>query len=164
MKDKIIKVHTTGDKAVKEALEKEFGKEFFITDIIDRVKTFEDAIDIVVKTKPEIHYEYLYIRGLWGEYAKRLIAEYKLMVICEALNEGWIADWSNGEQRKYYPWFVVGGSANTGSRAGFGYVDTNNVASDAHTSIGSRLCFKSEKLARYAGQQFTDLYKEYLLG
>lgn len=76
--------------------------------------------------------------------------------ISRALNEGWHPDWSNSDEYKYVPWFNMGSSA-----SGFSYDDYDYWVTDS--DAGSRLCFKSRELAEYAGKQFTDVYKKFML-
>ena len=119
-------------------------------DIKDKVKSFEDACKVLDIT-PSVPV----VTGIPEKYQKPLIANYQLMVIAEALNEGWTPDWSNGEWDKWHPWFDMDDSSSAGrfSLGGAAYL---NSASD----VGSRLCFKSEELAEYAGTQFLELYRE----
>ena len=119
-------------------------------DIKDKVKSFEDACKVLDIT-PSIPV----VTGIPEKYQKPLIANYQLMVIAEALNEGWTPDWSNGEWDKWYPWFKMDDSSSAGR---FSFHDS--VAQGSHSSVGSRLCFKSEELADYAGTQFLELYRE----
>lgn len=81
---------------------------------------------------------------------------YKILkLLAISLNEGWIPDWNNDNQRKYFAWFYMGGSA------GFRY---DGCAAWASVSgVGSRLCFKSSELAEYAGKQFTEVFKQFML-
>ncbi|KQS34016.1 hypothetical protein [Dyadobacter sp. Leaf189] len=80
----------------------------------------------------------------------------KLAIIAEALNEGWKPDWSNWNERKYYPYFdkAAGGS-------GFSFDDFYCDAS--YTGVGSRLVFRTAELARYAGTQFLEIYREWMV-
>lgn len=165
MKDRILKMYQNGNKAVQQALEAEFGKDFFVADITERVKTVEDAFMIVEKIKPDINKQFLSLLNIDFEYKKRMMAEFKLIVIMEALNEGWIPNWNDTKQPKWYPWFyIVGGFAASGAYAGLGYVYANYGAADSYTALGSRLCCSSKKLAEYAGKQFKDLYQDFYLG
>ena len=118
--------------------------------IIEKVKSFEDACKLLDIT-PSVPV----VTGIPEKYQKPLIANYQLMVIAEALNEGWTPDWSNGEWDKWYPWFNMNDSSSAG-RFSF-YVADNQLS---HSNVGSRLCFKSEALADYAGTQFLELYRE----
>ena len=119
-------------------------------DIKDKVKSFEDACKVLDIT-PSVPV----VTGIPEKYQKPLIANYQLMVIAEALNEGWTPDWSNGEWDKWYPWFNMDNSSSAG-RFSFGGADIRR----SYSIVGSRLCFKSEELADYAGTQFLELYRE----
>ena len=118
--------------------------------IIEKVKSFEDACKLLDIT-PSVPV----VTGIPEKYQKPLIANYQLMVIAEALNEGWTPDWSNGEWDKWYPWFNMNDSSSAGR---FSFYDAAYQRSGS--SVGSRLCFKSEALADYAGTQFLELYRE----
>ena len=119
--------------------------------IIEKVKSFEDACKLLDIT-PSVPV----VTGIPEKYQKPLIANYQLMVIAEALNEGWTPDWSNGEWDKWYPWFNMNDSSSAGR---FSVRDAVNPYS--RSTVGSRLCFKSEELATYAGTQFLDIYKDF---
>lgn len=60
------------------------------------------------------------------------------------------------EERKKVVLF--GGYASTGSDAGFAYAASSYAPSLTYAAIGSRLCFKSSALAKYAGEQFAEIY------
>ena len=119
-------------------------------DIKDKVKSFEDACKVLDIT-PSVPV----VTGIPEKYQKPLIANYQLMVIAEALNEGWTPDWSNGEWDKWYLWFDFNDSSSAGR---FSFRDSDYQRSLSF--VGSRLCFKSEELATYAGTQFLELYRE----
>lgn len=91
---------------------------------------------------------------------KSIIAFYKLTIIIRALNEGWEPDWSNWDEWKYYNWFYVGKGEDQRS-SGIRYSDTS--CTNTNTCTDSRLYFKNIKLAKYAAEQFEELYREYLL-
>ena len=78
-----------------------------------------------------------------------------LKLLVKSLNEEWTADWNDDNQGKYSPWFYMGGSS------GFRYDDFGNWNSSSR--VGSRLCFKSSDLAKYAGTQFTEVFKQFML-
>ena len=136
-------------KEFKATLEDTFGKDFFSGKIKDRIKTFEDAC-----AELEIYPEDA-IADFQETALKDEIAYRKLKIIAEALNEGWKPDWTDSNQYKYFPWLEY-------SRSGSGFVCSYTNYSYTRTTIGSRLCFKSEELALYIGEQFIDLYNEYL--
>lgn len=60
------------------------------------------------------------------------------------------------EERKKVVLF--GGAAYNGSNAGFACAYSHHAPSNASAPFGSRLCFKSSALAKYAGEQFAEIY------
>jgi len=163
--NKLFTVYRKGDLLIRKVLEAEFGKEYFAIDIRERVKTLADALTLAEEFYPNIRVQLKEIEDLKNPYVKRMVAEFKLMVIADVLNQGWKPDWTNTNQRKWYPWFtIVGGSANSGAYAGFGYVCSHDGASCTYTHVGSRLCFSSQELAEHAGRTFLNLYRDFLLG
>ena len=57
---------------------------------------------------------------------------------------------------------LLSASAGNGAFAGFGYLCAGNRSSDANADIGFRLCQETEEKAKYFGQQFIELWAEYL--
>lgn len=97
------------------------------------------------------------------KHQKATIAHYKLVIIAEALNEGWTPDWGNSREYKYYPYFRVVKKEGSGSGFGLAYFVYDYWSTC--TVVGSRLCFKNSDLAEYAANQFKELYEEsYLIG
>ena len=52
--------------------------------------------------------------------------------------------------------------ANYGASAGFGYLTAHYRSSFAGAYFGFRLCQETEEKAKYFGQQFIELWAEYL--
>lgn len=115
--------------------------------VFERIKTIDDVytdqkIDVSV------------FENSLNELSEDEIAYKLLKLICKSLNEGWTPNWNDSNEKKYIPWFKMGSS-------GFRY--------DAYaywrtvSAVGSRLCFRSEELAKYAGTQFQDIYERYML-
>lgn len=88
------------------------------------------------------------------------IARRKLETITAALNDGWVPDWNNTDEWKYFPYFRI--IPNTGAAAGLSCASTLNAASNAFANFGSRLCFHDHETAAYAGRTFADLYAQIL--
>ncbi|HUR65493.1 MAG TPA: hypothetical protein VMZ03_04015 [Chitinophagaceae bacterium] len=89
------------------------------------------------------------------KHIKAVIAFTKLIIIAEVLNDGWKPSWKDNNQPKWYAWFWMDSS--TGFRcygAAFGY---------SHSNVGSRLCFRDEANAEFAGKQFKSLYKDLMV-
>lgn len=151
--DSLLVAFRNAGKEGKQVLSDLFGKQVALYDnITDRVKSFEDACQVLgISTNvPEV-------KGLPHKHQKAIIANYKLIVIAEALNEGWKPNWQDSDEYKYYPWFDMS------NPAGVGYSYSNVTASIASAFIGSRLCLKNRELAIYFGQTFTDLFNDSLL-
>lgn len=87
---------------VQNEMHKVFGEETFKPkDIMERVKTFEDACR-ELGIKPDKWIQDREELGLEPD----VIAYMKLRIICKALNEGWEPQFTENEWR-YYPWFVL---------------------------------------------------------
>lgn len=120
--------------------------------ITKRVKTYEDACKEL--GRQPYNEDQLMKLGL----TKNDIAYQKMVVIVEALNEGWKPDVCDSKVYRWSPWFTPKGSPSSfafvGSDCGNGY---------AFAGCGSRLALKSEELADYCGRQFLQLWKEIIL-
>lgn len=151
--DSLLVAFRNAGKEGKQVLSDLFGKQVALYDnITDRVKSFEDACQVLgISTNvPEV-------KGLPRKHQKAIIANYKLIVIAEALNEGWKPNWQDSDEYKYYPWFDMS------NPAGVGYSNAYTTASSTAAPVGSRLCLKNRELAIYFGQTFTDLFNDSLL-
>lgn len=89
-----------------------------------------------------------------------LIALNRLFTIAEAWNkeDGFVPDFSDLKQDKWYPWFKYDNDA-----TGFVYAGTAYTPTTAYAPFGSRLCFKSSERAAQFGKQFADLYNSAFL-
>lgn len=134
-----------------------FYKEEDYEEITDRVKTYEDACK-VLGVEP-INEQNAKAQGFRSDE----IARRKLETIAAALNEGWKPDWNNTDQYKYYPYFYIQENTKGKGYAGLSYAHADCAAMAAGANFGSRLCFYASRLARYAGNQFTDLYEQILI-
>jgi hypothetical protein len=103
-KSKARKLYKNAAPEFKELLHETFGEKFFNEKITDRVKTFEDAYEIVGIRPQDI---------TCTNDTKDELAYKKLKIIAQALNEGWTPDWSNSNERKWFPWFEY--------KSGFGF-------------------------------------------
>ena len=136
------RLYPNAGQEVRAVFEATFGKGTFSQKITDRVKTFQDACEIV-GINPDA------VEVFEGEDEK---AYFKLKTIIRALNEGWKPNYYDDNQPKWYPWFYMN---RTGFRLGGCYCGR------AVTIVGARLVFKSEELARYSTTQFLDIYKAF---
>lgn len=97
------------------------------------------------------------IKELNPKHIEALIALNELFTIAQAWNkaDGFVPDFSDWKQSKWYPWFGYNKDA-----AEFACTGSLNAPSTAHASSGSRLCFKTEERARQFGEQFENLYNK----
>lgn len=155
--------------------------------ITERVKDFGDAVTLLGDDHPFVRQYDAAILGNEDIYESDrdmadLVAYYRLRIITAALNEGWEPKFTEGEWR-YYPWYTLytqaeweelpeavkkggvlfGGGAGSGAAAGFAYASSSCAPSGACAYFGSRLCFRTEALAKYAGRQFAALYADFYL-
>ena len=142
-KKNALKLYPTASTEFKQMLIDSFGEKFFSQKITDRVKSFEDACDILGISRDQD-----LITDTADETAYK-----QLKIIAKALNEGWEPNWDNSNEYKWYPWFYMD------SASGFRLNGVYFYCSGSH--VGSRLCFRSRELAEYAAKQFEDLYKQF---
>ena len=178
-----LAAYNNTDANGRELLEHLFGKEIFAQDIKDKVKTFEDAVAILGDEHPLVA-QFRVIESSFKEADNNLhlFAYARLVIIAEALNEGWKPKF-DGDECRYYPWFyiytkkeyeeldedekkdcrVVGRSHSSAyAHGGVVYALANYASSLSYTSYGSRLAFKTRELAEYCGKQFIDIWEKFL--
>lgn len=169
---------TDGRKAVKEALGEQFSEALPAT---ERVKTYEDAVWELGNDHPLVEAASSAEWRFTNSEDKDIIAYLKLRVIVAALNDGWKPQFVPGELR-WYPWYeliskdeydamsedekqerrCVGRSGSHAVAAGgLVYSSASYALSVSVASFGSRLAFKSEALAEYAGKQFAELFANF---
>lgn len=141
----LLQAHRNADTSGKSLLEKLYGKDVF-GNIADRVKSFADVLKLKELTEESFNVSCV---GLTADE----IAYKKIKLIAEVLNEGWTPNWKKSNQYKYYPWFNM--------ENGFVFFVVHSYLTI--TYAGSRLCFRSEELARYAATTFTDIYKAFFV-
>lgn len=173
--DAAYAVATPEQKKVLDAL---FGKEEVKDNrpVTERVKTFDDAVRELGENHPFVN---IYDTVVNSDAGKDVVAYLQLRIIVAALNEGWEPKFERGEYR-WAPWYrlytkaemeneldeeerrscrVVGRSnGNAYAYGGLACASASVAASFSYTRHGSRLAFKSEELAEYAGNQFIDIY------
>lgn len=88
------------------------------------------------------------------EDQRSMLAYHKLTVITRALNNGWKPNWDDQNEWKYYPLFRY-------VNAGLSCAYTISAATTTYAYVGSRLCFPTSALAKYAAEHFADLYRDY---
>lgn len=94
------------------------------------------------------------------KHIEALIALNKLFTIAQAWNkeDGFVPDFSNSVQNKWFPWFSYYEDAKC-----FFCVGSNSAPSYTGTYVGPRLCFISCERATQFGKQFIDLFNKVFL-
>lgn len=151
-------------------------------DVTERIKTFEDALDELEVRAANGDNTAKMLYDDWHNVttdSDDLIAYLKLRIITAALNEGWEPQFTKGERRWYF-WYdlitkeqydklsaeyksrvVVRVGHNALSNFGIVFSYAHGASSVSNTVSGSRLAFKSEELAAYAGRQFAEIYADF---
>ena len=147
-------------------------------DIMERIKTFEDALNELGRNHPLVC-QYNNIDDVDSD----LSAYLKLRIIVAALNEGWTPKFTEDECR-YYPYFYLytkdkaermdedekknlvafGGAAYFGPSCGLGYMSSDHGFPYSVAHYGSRLALKTRELAEYCGKQFKELWFDFCVG
>lgn len=170
---------------VQNEMHKVFGEETFKPkDIMERVKTFEDACRELGEDHPFVRSYNGYANNIHenNKNDTDILAYLKLRIICAALNEGWEPQFTEDEWR-YYPWFTLWTEDELSEKsdewktdrhlistgeyqtdyAGLVFAYSHLAPSVAIASIGSRLCLKSDTLAVYCGKQFINIWADFCL-
>ena len=91
-------------------------------------------------------------------HIEALIALNELFTIAQAWNkeDGFVPDFSDWNQDKWFPWFKYDKDA-------AGFVFANAIYAPLLSSFGFRLCFKTKERAEQFGKQFIELYNKAFL-
>ncbi len=144
---KARQIYRTATPELRAILDGSAPKGFFEQNVMDRVKSYEDACR-ELGIQPMDEHGLLCVGFRQDEIDRR-----KLETITLALNGGEYPDWQNPDQSKWMPWFSFS------APSGFAFGGTDDWCSDACAGSASRLCFLSEEHARYAGQMFPEIYR-----
>lgn len=182
-KEDVLNAYKNATNEEKHFLEHLFGSEIFKPkDIRERITTFEEALD-ELEFRSDNGDEYAgSLCDDWHNVITEnndLIAFFKLRIITEALNEGWRPQFTKGE-RRWFPYFylytkeeikkmddktkarvVARSVSNANAYGGVSYALASYDSAYVYAHCGSRLAFKNEELAEYAGKQFIDIYADF---
>ena len=141
--------------------------------VTERIKTFEDACNelgeenVLVQAYRTAEFN---TSGNQNDVSD-VFAYLKLRVIAEALNEGWEPQFTTDEYR-WYPWFYLYTQEEIDKMDEekkknlwlFGLASAFSTSAWSYSPSGfsARLAVKSEALAKYFGQQFIDIWSDYV--
>lgn len=169
--EKVLEAYERCDDYGKEILEGIFGKEAFLTDIKDKIKTFVDAIEMLGINNQSVK-DYLNLTE--KPCSKDIIAFARLKVIAEALNEGWKPKYDILDGSYFTSFDMINKEEyerlNEDEKNKCIVFDIPNqekkfalVSSKLSVACeGYKLAFKSRELAEYCGKQFIGIWKDYL--
>lgn len=159
---KARKVYANCGDETQSALREIFGDD--ILPIEDRIRTLDDAIEFLGKQHPLVQVRNVMLSHE-SDILKSSIAEIELSIICTALNEG-----SMPEKSGFAPMFYVRNELGNGGV----YTRTNDAyfiygySTLSYWPSGMRLAslrhvLKTHSLSEYAGKQFIEYWKEYVM-
>ena len=139
--------------------------------ITERIKTFTDAVDELGSEHPLVK-QYMAANGNEA-FTRNTIAYMKLLIIAAALNEGWFPDFQIKE-KLWAPIFKIHAGDELddifpdatylfGAFCGLAFVYSTYAWALALSFTSARLAVKSEEISDYFGNQFIDIWVEYLL-
>lgn len=124
----------------------EFGEATFKTKEFEKIKTFEDACNMLGIDPASVINE----NDQPDEKAYK-----QLKVIIKAINSGWEPNWNDTNQYKWFPVFNLS--------SGFGFSGSSYFCTYSVTPVGSRLCTDTSEKALYIAKQFQAEYEDYFL-
>ena len=183
-RENVLNAYKHASEEQKALLEIMFGKEMFQPkNIMERVKTFEDACEVLGEDHQYVKAYREWMRIYYAE-CKDVTAYLKLRIICAALKDGWKPTNSDGEFR-CYPWFEIynkneceklnkdekkkchvisRSSYDAYAFCGVVFSSLNISTSSSYSYHGSQIVFKTRELAEYCEKQFVDIWADYLFG
>lgn len=148
-RQKALDAYRGADASGKLILETLLGKDALTKKITELVTNMEEVCQVTGRDYNS------FLKDL-NSLEPHVAGYLEICAIAEALNEGWVPDYSNPNQYKYYPWYKYQkGSSGRG------------LSFDAHgydrssTFVGPRLVFKSADLVHYAVTTFPNSFDKY---
>lgn len=179
-KQYLLKAYREAEQSQKEFMKQLFGADTFASSVMERVKTFQDAVKELGDDNPFVEQYNMLYSEFGAAMDADIIAYLKLRIIAAALNEGWEPQFTEDEYR-YYPYFYLitkeeydkldddnkrrcVGRSNDNANANGGLVFANVHSGSAYSDSldGVRLAFRTRKLAEYAGKQFLNIWTDFV--
>jgi hypothetical protein len=113
--------------------------------IIERTATVADALAVAGKKLEDV----INPNDTKDVNAYRVIKE-----VIAVLNEDWKADYSNGDQVKYEPYWYY--------KSGFGLSYGGYVYWRSGSRVGVRLCYRSREILKHGVEILKDYYNDFL--
>ena len=183
-KQDLLKAYREAEQSQKEFMKQLFGADTFASNVMERVKTFQDAVNELGDDNPLVQQFVCVCNIAFNNSGVKLdadiIAYLKLRIIAAALNEGWEPKFTIDEWR-YYPYFYiltkeeydqlsdkdkkhcVGRASRSTANCYLVFAFTNSSSANSNSYDGQRLAFKTRELAEYAGKQFLNIWADFVL-
>lgn len=114
----------------------------------EAIETLQDAIEAL----GENDFEVKELRKLErAGIDSHILYSQQATIIIKAVNDGWVADWNDNSQYKYFIWWDM----RTSSFGFYGYFDWH-TGSD----VSSRFALKNSELTKYVATQFKDIFRK----
>lgn len=183
-KDKLVQAYKAATDEQKQLLADLYGEEIFRPqDITERIKTFEDACNVLGEEHALVTQYRLTAAATFKDdpTTRDLIAYLKLRIITTALNEGWEPTFDEDELR-YYVWFYMYSKSeyeqldenekkqcvplrsfhDAFASDGLVFANAFYAGSYSVASYGVRLALRTRELAEYCGKQFINIWADFL--
>jgi hypothetical protein len=126
----------------KKELIEEFGEDFFKKMEFELLDSFDKCCKKSGTSEEEFNKKFLK-----ADLSIDALNHERLGIINAAINDGWVLDYANHDQRKWFPVFEV-------SSSGFGFSCSSYRYVNASSGVGSRLCFETEEQSDYSAVRF----------
>ena len=115
--------------------------------ILDRINSVEDAYGLMGLERGKVLE--INAQGPLKKLAEQLLDLADLTIICNVVNEDWVADYSDASQYKYYAWLRY--------TPGSGFAFADSGCDHVCASLGARPALKSAALAKAVYEKFPEL-------
>lgn len=146
--ENVLKAYRNAQPSEKKILEKVFGKEKFIRPSSDWIEIWNKFCN---KNKLKVTLPHLNPKNSDEEWDNSCVM---LRNIFKISRGNWKPDFTNGNQYKWFPRFVVGSS-------GFGFEAPVTFSWDTVSDVGSRLCLPSEKMCNDVAKEFLPIFEKF---
>lgn len=124
---------------------------------VPEVLSFEEACKVTGDNEKKLPV----VTGIAERHKKRILADYMLSIIAEALKGNEKANYNDTDEYKYYAVFLV--KADVKRPSGFGLSYHDYAYWSSYSSVGVRLCFKNRDTAIFFGKHFIGLHTDHHL-
>lgn len=147
--DKAQEAYKKATDDQKQLLIDLYGAEHFLTSVKDRLKNYESACAILDRQQLILSD---FTKSRSDKQAKREFSRHRISTCIEAINEGWVPDFDNTNQPKFYIWMY-------GKKSGF---SSSVYIYYFNTEVGSDLHIETREKAELIEKICREDYIEYL--